>query len=67
VLFNFRMVDREGADVGVYCAAVSGPWPIGTELYEGGWAAWRITADVTPSDFDFERFAGVWEVEPVAA
>jgi len=43
----------------------SGPWPIGTELYEGGWPAWRITADVTPDGFDYERFAGVWQVKSV--
>jgi hypothetical protein len=59
------MVDQDGVGVGVYCAAASGPWPIGTELYEGGWPAWRITADVTPDGFDYERFAGVWQVESV--
>jgi len=64
-MFNFKMVDRDGAEVGVYCAGISGPWPVGTELYDGGSARWRIAADVTPDEFDFERFAGVWQVEPV--
>jgi hypothetical protein len=64
-VFNFKMIDNDGAEVGVYCAAVPGPWPVGTELYEAGWPKWRITANATPPDFNYERFAGVWQVEPV--
>jgi hypothetical protein len=64
-MFNFKMQDSDGVEVGVYVAAVPGPWPAGTELYEGAGAKWRIVANVTPPDFNYERLSGVWEVEPI--
>jgi hypothetical protein len=42
-VFLFKLQDSDGADVGLYRAAVPN-WQEGDLLYEGGWPAWRVTA-----------------------
>jgi hypothetical protein len=48
-------------DLGDYETAVPGSWAPGDLLYDGGKAAWRITA-VLELDSVYE---GLWEVEPI--
>jgi len=62
--FLFRMCGRDGDDLGDYQTAVPGPWAPGDLLYDGGAAAWRITAVL---ELDSSVYDGMWGVEPIGA
>ena len=59
--FLFKMRGPDDTDLGDYQTAVPGPWEPGDLLYDGGTAAWRITAVL---EHDSSVYDGLWEVEP---
>lgn len=62
--FRFRLLLEDGTDLDDYVTAVPGPWKPGDVLYDGGRAAYRITAVVPLTDAHLD-YAGMWQVAPL--